>query len=306
MALKLGGHRGSGCTDHAHYQSLRNIAALPVENTINSVHAAFDNGADYVEIDAVSAADGTIFCLHNVVPRDHFFGPIIPGDNLNNLSFAQIQEHPTGRQQNGTIAPLTDMLTIIQQIDPHTLPWSVNIEIKGVQGSGQPVESGDFIRHIVLAIEAANFPVERVLFSSFSLANILHMSQLLPQARYGMLFAEQKDEEKPIYTDHQDDPHYYYLQFTPSRLHDVMQEWKTHAHPEARLEYTHPEIRTITPEMLTAVKQYGVGINSWSLRETFNEDRATLYRQVIGECMEQDVPMTVITDYLPEIKKLGL
>lgn len=63
MTFLLGGHRGFGCTDHPHFQTIRDIATLPAENTLESVEKAFANGAQFVEIDAVPTADGEIVVL---------------------------------------------------------------------------------------------------------------------------------------------------------------------------------------------------------------------------------------------------
>src|SRR6218665_2753794 len=116
--LAIGGHRGLGCTDHDFYQKLRDIANLPVENTAESVQAAFVGRADYVEIDAVMSADGVLFTLHNVVVKDHFFGATFPSAPLNTLPFADIATFKTGRHANGRIAPLSEVLSVVAKHSP--------------------------------------------------------------------------------------------------------------------------------------------------------------------------------------------
>lgn len=302
---KIGGHRGMGCTDHDRYQSLRDIAALPVENSTASVVAAFQNGADYVEIDAVPACDGVIFCLHNVVPKDHFFGTEKPMTLLNLLPFSQIAHYKTGRYGTGDVAPFSELLGVIAEHDPRTLPWAVNIEIKGVQGSGQNYETDGFIQNLAETIKASPLAPERILFSSFSLQNILRMSHHFPQAQYGMLFAE-RGEVKNIYADHQGDAPYQYLQFNAETVDFVLNEWRTQACAGVDLGYMHPEILTISHAMIDRVKQDGLGINCWALFEQLDAPRAEIYKDVAVYCDQQKVPFTVITDYLAGIKNLGI
>lgn len=222
-----------GCTDHGFYYK-RNIRQLPVENTIDSVVQAFENGADYVEIDAVMSADGILFSIHNVVPKDHFFTPDMPPALLNMMTFAEIQKFYTGHSHNGKIKPFAEMLDAIAANDPKTLPWAVNIEIKGVQGSGQNYEANDYLKILADTVQKSKLSPERVLYSSFSLANVLSMSHLMPESQFGMLFGE-KSEPRAIYADHQDDPRYQYLPFNPTQIDFVTSAWKEEANPKAKL-----------------------------------------------------------------------
>lgn len=297
MNFILGGHRGLGCTDHDFYQDKRDIAALPVENTLESIKAAFAKGAAYIETDAVMSADGVIFTLHNVVPKDHFFGTEKPVENLNKLPFSQITQYKTGRHSNGMTTPFQEVLDMIAQIDPQTADWVINIEIKGVQGSGQPFEYNNFINRLATCVLESKIPVQRILFSSFSLQNIIDMSQRLPHARYGMLFAE-RDEMRPIYADHQDDFKFRYLPFISNMIDMVDDTWKEEAHPEAVLSYMHPEIDTITQDTIQICSKQGFGINCWALFEHMTPERLELYKRTQKVMDEQNVPFTIITDYL--------
>lgn len=294
--LAVGGHRGFGCTDHDFYQAWRDIAALPVENTVESVKAAFAAGVDYVEIDAVMSADGEIFTLHNVVPADHFFGAA-PAGLLNTLPFADIARFKTGRHATGRVAPLPEMLALIHDISPATLPWDVNIEIKGVQGSGQPVETNDFIARLAAVVQASPLPVERVLFSSFALHNIAAMSHVLPEAQYGMLFGD-KPDPRPIYTDRQDDPACQYLPYTGAYADRTMALWREGAARGVPLGYFHPEFASLTPDSVMLADRHAVGINSWALFEEMTPARHAAYMRLAEACQAEDVPLTVITDYI--------
>ncbi len=299
--MLIGGHRGLGCTDHDFYQDLRPVRDLPVENTSESIVAAFAAGADYVEVDAVMSSDDVIFTLHNVVPRDHFFGPVVPPDVLNHLPFSEIERYYTGRGQNGTVSALDHVLRVVEAHDPKTAPFAINIELKGVQGSGQPYEANDFLQAVATTIAETKFPVERILFSSFALKNITSMSHLLPNARYGMLFAED-EYARSIYADHVDDVSYQYLPFDPAYLGRVLDHWAMDGSDLAKLSYLHPEVQSITSAMIAEAGKLGLGINCWALFEKMTEKRIEKYRAAGKECAAEKVFFSVITDYISEMK----
>lgn len=301
--IRIGGHRGMGCTDHDFYQPLRRIADLPVENTLAGIEAAFAAGADYIETDAVMSGDGVLFTLHNVVPKDHFFDSAGPGGLLNTLPFDRIAGFGTGRAFTGRIDRLQDVLARIAQVSPHSLPWDVNVEIKGVQGSGQSYETNDYLERLADTVLRSGLAAERVLFSSFSLQNIMSMSRLLPAARYGMLFAE-KPEARAIYADRGDDMAFQYLPFAPDFIGRVFSRWRQGAAPEAALKYLHPEAMTITPAALAACRDSGAGINCWAIFEELTPERRQYYLDLAARCAAQGVPLTIITDYIPEMKNL--
>lgn len=300
----LGGHRGSGCTDHDFY-TFRVSENIPVENTVASVLAAFEAGAAYVEIDVTETADGISIAIHNVVPDDHFFDASAKPkteERLNKLSFDAIKNFKTGRSRKGTLARLDALLATIARHDPHSAPWAVNIEIKGVQGSGQNFEENGWLERLADTVSNAGVPVERVLFSSFAEENIIRMSHLLPRAQYGMLYAE-RTESRPIYADHQDDLRYCYVPFDEKHVMRVHQTWKEKAHSGAVLGFAHPEVATITDAQIEMAARYGIGLNSWSVFETLDEDRLALYRHLIAATARRGVPYTAITDYIPEMQK---
>lgn len=299
--MLIGGHRGLGCTDHDFYQDLRPVRDLPVENTSESITAAFAAGADYVEVDAVMSADDIIFTLHNVVPRDHFFGSVVPQALLNNLPFSEIERYYTGRRQDGTVSALEHVLRVVEAHEPKTAPFAINIELKGVQGSGQAYEANEFLQSIAGTIAETKFPVERILFSSFALKNITAMSHLLPHAQYGMLFSE-REFAQSIYADHVDDVSYQYLPFDAAYLGRVLDHWAMDGSDLAKLSYLHPEVQSITPAMIAEAGKLGLGINCWALFEKLTEARKERYHALEKECVAEKVSFSVITDYIDALK----
>lgn len=295
--VHIGGHRGMGSTDHDFYVARRDVATLPVENTHDSIMAAYAAGCDYVECDAVMSADGVLFTLHNVVPGDHFFTPDMPPSPLNRMTFTDIEKFRTGRHATGVITPLVDTLSAVAAADPKTLPWAINIEIKGVQGAGQPYEQNDYIARLAAAVRDSGLAPNRVLFSSFALKNILAMSHALPQARFGMLFGD-KPDARPIYADHRENPAYQYLPYDAAHAAIIMGLWRAGADGQARLGYFHPEYASLTADTVMLAEKHGAGINSWALFEEMTPTRRAGYDTLIDACEAEAVPLTIITDYI--------
>lgn len=268
---KIGGHRGLGCTDHEFYQSFRDVKNLPVENTAASVKAAFNAGADYVEIDAVQSRDGAIFVHHDV-------------------SF-----------QNGVFVPLREVLDAVFESSPKTGRWDVNVEIRGVQESGQPYEGGLFIRKLAQEVYRSKIPPENILWSSFALQNLILMSDHFPQGQYGMLFSE-KLSAASLYSDCLNDVRFQEIPFNEEYGRRVMKIWEDEAHRGAQIKSFHAEVTTITPRHIRMADMLGVGINSWALFEKIDERRLALYGNLKKETQKYKVPFSVITDYIEQIK----
>ena len=294
----LGGHRGLGCTDHTNY-SHRDLNSLPVENTLESLTSAFKLGASYVELDAVMSSDSILFTIHNVVPKDHFFGTSMPADMLNRLRFQDIQQFKTGRLEKGQIDTLLDTLNAIANSDPRTADWAVNIEIKGVQGSGQDWDGEDFIKNLAETAKKSHLPQGRILWSSFCLKNITAISHLVDDGKFGMLFPE-KGADKNIYSNYQDDKNFRYLPFIQDNIDFVLNEWASHADTRKKLEYLHPEIGTISDDILSYASNAKLGINCWALFEKIDDERLQHYKSLDEKTKQENIPFTIITDYLKD------
>ncbi len=249
VKFPLGGHRGCGCTDHEFY-SFRGIQT-PAENTLDSFKQAFDLGASYIETDAVMSSDGVVFCMHNVAPSDHFFVSTL-GALLNRLPFREIRKHKTGRRGDGTVA---EMVAVAGVLPPASgTPFNINIEIKGVQGSGQQFDKG-FVDK--LAASVSLFDTKSILWSSFALENILEMSNRFPDSSYGMLFSE-KAEPRALYQDFENSKRHQCLPFDRRHIEFVLETFG------GKPIYLHPESRTPLPE-LSDLRESIFGVNSWSL-----------------------------------------
>lgn len=296
--IHKGGHRGLGCTDSAFWTNLKTPGDI-VENSLLSIQSAFKQGADYVECDAVITKDEEVLILHSVNPTDHFF-KTIPTDYINRLRFSDFKNSQTGRSAKGIILTLEELLQNMPTLDPQTLPWSLNIEIKGVQGTNQNYEDQRLTKRIAEITTASGYPTERILFSSFALENLLQMAKLLPNSKYGLLFSEE-DALKAIYADYQKDFKYQYLPFKAESLSKALQIWKEEL-KFPNLSYAHPEITSINDETLNFCLSNGLSINTWALNEILDEERLSLYRKIDSFCTNQNLHISYITDYLDKLK----
>lgn len=298
--LIIGGHRGAGCTDKPFYQ--HRASHVPPENTLESIKHAFTLGADYVEVDVATSQDGVPICVHNVIPQDHFFGSTTPNKALNKLDYDEIQHYPAGRSGQGQIASLANVIELITKIAPDNPSWNVNLELKGVQGSSQPWEGETFLQSVASVIARGPLRPERILWSSFALKNIILMSHLMPRSKFGFLFSEGRSSE--IYSDHTDDICFRHLPFNLKWASKIISIWTDEAHPSSHLGYLHPEIKSISNEMLLFAKERGLGINSWPHRENLNAERLKIYENLIERCRKLDIPLTIITDEIATLRSL--
>lgn len=304
-------HRGMGCTDNQFYQDNRpGVNDLPVENTIKSFIAAYKEGASAFETDVCLSADGVPFVIHNVVPGDHFFGKNIPPEKLNKMTWAEIRQYATGRNGQGQVASLQEVLDVVADHYDGEFPYAVNLELKHLAGSKQDYEDNNFIRIVADTVRASRVPADKVLYSSFCAKLVLDMSHEAPESQFAFLQREYKDGDNVdppkigVYTDHQDDPLYQYLPFNRNTVDMLTQIWDEQAHPDAKLSYMHPEIRTVSAEMLDLMQEKKLGLNVWGLFEGPN-DWIDLYRETAKMADARQVHFVCINDYAEKMNKLA-
>ena len=299
--ILLGGHRGMGCTDHARFAWRGRD--VPAENTLESVAAAFAAGADFVEIDVVPTADGQVAVIHNVTPRDHFFGPDVPGPPLNMLRWRDFKDIPVGRNGNGRVCLLAEMLALVASKAPAGRPFAVNIELKGVRKSGQPWEGEGFVEAVAKVVRGGPLEVGRVLFSSFALRHVVLMAERLPQARYGMLFGEAQTPE----TMYGMDGDVFDLQNLPFEIAYVEQcahEFARLVTNGAKLGSLHPEVGTLSDKMFVELGRKGWSFNTWGLFERVDGARRERYARLAEISRAEGIGLGFITDDLAAMAPL--
>ncbi len=106
MTVRIGGHRGFGCTDHDAFLHRLGVRDAPAENTLESVQLAFRSGAGFVEVDVVQSLDEKLLITHSVNPSDHFFGHEKPEIDTQSTSLGRHQPVRRRAAQEGTHQPI--------------------------------------------------------------------------------------------------------------------------------------------------------------------------------------------------------
>lgn len=127
------------------------------------------------------------------------------------------------------------------------------------------------------------------------------MSHVLPQAQYAHIFYELNHTD-PMYADQHTDPNLIYLPFTEKYVRYIHDMWLQQAHKDAKMLFAHPEVLTVTPAMITLMSEIGWGLNVWDYRRAFDDKLVQDYRGLYTLCQTRNVPITFITDYIPEMK----
>ncbi len=287
----LGGHRGLGCTDSSHAAQHRAVANLPAENTMASYNAAFAAGADFIEVDIVPCASGELLLCHSLRLAEHVLtqtsAQAPPHAYLNQLTLAQAQQLPVGPNGTGTIPSLQQLLTALPALAVHSRSnfW-LNIEIKGAKGTTQPHHSAALIARLVQEIDG--FPLERLLFSSFALSELVLLHKLLPKAALALLTVDEGGIGKNFYADSAET----YLPFTASTVQQALQA--------VPLTAIHPELQTLNAEALNATHKAGLMLNCWCWQEQPYNTHSHKLKQALALCAAHHQKLNLITDYLDQ------
>jgi glycerophosphoryl diester phosphodiesterase len=306
--IRLGGHRGSGCTDSAFARaaSLRSRArnTKPPENTLESIAQAFEHGADFVEIDVLRTLDDALVVTHSNALREHVLVPPASARFLGELRLEEVRQLRTGLRGRSSIIPtLAEVLDLVSEWRTRRAlsDFVLNIEIKDVKGTRAPKQipgRPSLVELLTQQVPAhSSLPMEAIVFSSFALSDLVELARLLPTARIGMLFDLDREAGGLVYeadsqlTDR-------YLSFTPAEIERVRREL---AEAGGRLEFVHPEIDTLTPAAMKAASP--LGVNCWVMREQVPSRRRHSLRQAVRLAHANRLRLGVITDFVPETRQ---
>ena len=286
----IGGHRGLGRTD-----SLPPKAGHPDENTLASIRSAFEAGADYCELDVVFTADGDSVLLHSTLLDPHFFTrKHLTGSRVSDLSWDELRDLPVGISGTGQLALLSEALALCTQLADRHAPFVANIELKGQQSSGAPWDGPELCQSVYQAVKQSECSPERLLFSSFCLANLSEMAALLPESRYGMLFGTASCPE-PLYSNRRSLAAFACLPFDLDHLERCIFEIGAKQF-SGLLEFVHPEISTLSLPTLLRLSDFGIHMNAWDSQSELTDDRKALYRLAAKNCDELGIACSFITD----------
>ncbi|KFE63068.1 glycerophosphodiester phosphodiesterase [Hyalangium minutum] len=306
--IRLGGHRGSGCTDSAFARAAsprsRARGSKPPENTLESIAQAFEHGADFVEIDVLRTLDDALVVTHSNALREHVLVAPPSARFMGELRLEEVRQLRTGlRGRQSAIPTLTEVMDLIAEWRARRGlgDFVLNIEIKDVKGTRAPKQAPG--RPSLVELLAKQVPahsrlsLEAIVFSSFAVSDLVELARLLPAARLGMLFDLDREAGGLVY---EADPQLSdrYLPFTPAEIENVR---KQIAEVGGRLEFLHPEIDTLTSAAMKAASP--LGVNCWVMRERVPVRRRHSLRQALRLARTHQLRLGVITDFVPETRQ---
>lgn len=296
--IRLGGHRGSGCTDSPHARASPARAGKPPENTLDSIARAWADGADFVEVDVLRTRDDVLVVTHSNRLSDHVLTQEPRGPYAGDLEWKELEALRTGPQGDGRIPTLAQVLELAAKQAERKGPsdFVLNIEIKDVKDTDAPKHvpgRPSLVELLARQVRAHRLPLAQVVFSSFALSDLIALKRVLPEARLGMLFDVSEYAGKEVYPV-APEPHARYLPFTPEALREAARE--------VRLEFAHPELHTLTPEAMRTVAELGLGLNCWALRESPPGEDAPAIARAVELAREHRVRLGLITDFVPRMR----
>lgn len=285
MAIMIGGHRGSGCTDSAHARTIGE--KKPPENTLESIKLAIENGAKLIEVDAIQTADNKLVVTHSNALADHVFTTPNPGFVADH-TYAELQEMLVGPEGTHTMPLLSDVLELCKDV-------VLNIEIKDVKGTDTAKFADDRPPLVDLLAEELKDHKGHLILSSFSMWDLEAMQERLPNIPRAQLFDTAEKQERPIYSSKCPDTSEY-LQFTVDNVRKAM--------ARAGIQYVHPCIDSLHEDVVAFCGEHNLAMNTWALGEPLPEQGKQAVENAINLCREHGVALGIITDYTPQMLEL--
>lgn len=292
--IRLGGHRGSGCTDSAHARSSPARAGKPPENTLDSLARAYADGADFVEVDVLRTKDDVLVVTHSNRLSDHVLREVARAPHVGDLDWKDVEPLRTGPEGTGRIPTLEQVLNLAAE--QAASDFVLNIEIKDVKDTDTPKHvpgRPSLVELLARQVRDHRLPVRHIVFSSFALSDLIAMKKELPEARLGMLFDVPEYAGKEIYPS-APEAHARYLPFTSEAIQEAARG--------VRLEFVHPELHTLTSEALRTVAELGLGLNCWALRESPPAEDRDALTEALRLAREHRVRLGLITDFVREMR----
>ncbi|QUM86752.1 MULTISPECIES: glycerophosphoryl diester phosphodiesterase [unclassified Moritella] len=157
----------------------RGAAALAPENTLASIQKAAESGIKWIEIDTQLSADNIPVIIHDQTVQRCTNGKGLVGE----LTLAELKGLDAGSWfasefTGETIPTLKEALLVCQEND-----LNMNLEIKIYSED----EIKSLVERVVETVKVLNFPIDKLLFSSFSQTALKHCQALYPGVRRGFI-----------------------------------------------------------------------------------------------------------------------
>lgn len=293
MVVFIGGHRGSGLTDEVKPPR----TDVPAESTIESFRQAFNDGADFIEVDAQETADHQIVLTHADNLSHHVYIPT----NLNTVGQTNANDLKSvlvGASRKGHMPTLTETLDFLRTTDAfNRSSFCLNIELKNIREIEKDkfkLGPESYYDSLARTIEDNKFPIEKIVFSSFAARDLVKLKDCMPQAKTGFLFWEcEGGSELDIYPDENvADARYIY--FTPENIDYISKL--------AKPDFLHPELIALNDETAACAARHGAGIISWVWKEKPPSEDEKMFAEGVKISARHNLPLAIITDYVPQLK----
>ncbi|MFT5807396.1 MAG: glycerophosphoryl diester phosphodiesterase [Moritella dasanensis] len=157
----------------------RGAAALAPENTLAGIKKAVESGIKWIEIDVQLSADNIPVIIHDRTVQRCTNGQGRVGDlNLVELKALDAGSWFAAEFTGEAIPTLEEALLACQKYD-----LNMNLEIKTYcEEAVKPL-----VDKVIETVKKMNFPIEKLLFSSFSIIALAQCQLLYPDVRRGLI-----------------------------------------------------------------------------------------------------------------------
>ncbi|MGR5130430.1 glycerophosphodiester phosphodiesterase family protein [Photobacterium swingsii] len=218
----------------------RGARALAPENTLAGIKKAAECGATWVEMDVQLSADRVPVMIHDKTVNRCTNGR----GSVGKMSLETLKQLDANAKFSGTdkdlyneeqIPTLEEALLLCEQ-----LGITMNLEIK----IHRKTEILPLVEQIVKTVKQLNFPLDKLVFSSFDLGVLTYCKTLYPEVRRGLITSKNK--------------------------RNMMRKAQ-----ELSLYSIHYDQSKLTENMATKIKAAGLQLHIWTMNEP---DKAAMFR----------------------------
>ncbi len=218
----------------------RGARALAPENTLAGIKKAAECGATWVEMDVQLSADRVPVMIHDKTVNRCTNGR----GSIGKMSLETLKQLDANAKFSGTdkdlyseeqIPTLEEALLLCEQ-----LGITMNLEIK----IHRKTEVLPLVEQIVKTVKQLNFPLDKLVFSSFDLGVLTYCKTLYPEVRRGLITSKNK--------------------------RNMMRKAQ-----ELSLYSIHYDQSKLTENMATKIKAAGLQLHIWTMNEP---DKAAMFR----------------------------
>jgi len=200
LSIKVLGHRGEGASDapfHRNRDHTARVVRFP-EGTVASQRQCFLNGADGFEMDVISTADHNVVSCHADKVEQHVLVDYpMPEKSIGKMKTYQVREIPVGALGLGRIPTFEDVLQMVLDEFPHGM---INVELKDKIDNMEDdaLTSPSLAQLVASKVNHVKFPLNQLIFSSFSHRYLLDLRAEFSDARVGVLY-DPLPQPQPLY-----------------------------------------------------------------------------------------------------------